>query len=174
MLQYAFVIKNFSPITFKVAILHSQYGKIVCTYSKDHQAKLLTTGTLILCDIEQVHNKYIFSNLDIIYTPITRDIEKLEFIHRIMLICMRLFPENIPVEDVFLFLIDIYKKNIVLTEYSQKLVLLRLFFLSEIFENDLQLYKLAMQDPFHEPFYDPVKVEKYLEVGFHKLYQQKN
>lgn len=174
MLQYAFVIKNFSPISFKVKILHSKYGKIDCVYAKDHQAKLLTVGSLIACNIEHVNHRYSFSYLDILYSPMALELEQLEFIHKIMLICLRLLPDSIPVEDVFLCIIDLYKKNFELTLRAQKLLLLRLFFLCEIFEENVQIYKIAMQDPLLGSLYDAKLVEKYLEIGFHTLHQQKN
>lgn len=174
MLQYAFVIKNFSPISYKVTILHSKHGKINCIYTKNDQAILLTIGSLIVCDIEYVRNRYIFSYLDIVYSPITQDIESLEFIHQIMLICLKMLPENIQVDDVFNFLIDVYKKNNLLTVQNKKLIFLRLFFLSEIFEQNVQLYKIVMQDPFIVSSYDSKILDRYLEVGFYKLFHQKN
>lgn len=174
MLQYAFVIKNFSPLYFKVKILHHRYGKITCTYPKDHQAKLLTVGSLILCNVEHVRNKYTFSYLDIVYAPMTHDLQILEFIHQLMLICLKLLPDNIQVDEIFLFLIDIYKKDKALTVYNQKLILLRLFFLTEVFEQNVEIYKLAMQDPFTDRSYDFKLIERYLAIGFHALYQEKN
>ncbi|MBI2344599.1 hypothetical protein HYV10_00815 [Candidatus Dependentiae bacterium] len=174
MVQYAFVIKNFSPLDFKVKILHSTYGKITCAYPKDSQAKLLTIGSLIVCNIELIGRRYSFSYLDIIYSPMTQDLEKLEFFHQIMLICLRLLPDNVQVDDIFIFLMDVYKNNIILTLYNKKSILLRLFFLSEIFEQDVQIYKLAMQDPFIEGLSDSRLIDKYLDIGFHILYQQKN
>ncbi len=174
MLQYAFVIKNFSPIFCKVIILHSKYGKITCIYSKLDQARLLTSGSLIVCDLEQIHTSYRFSYLDIVYAPMTQDIEQLEFIHQMMLICLRLLPNNISVEDIFNFLIDIYKKDNFLMIENKKLILLRLFFLSEVYEQDLQVYTLAMQDPFQLVYYDSKLGERYLKIGFYKLFHQKN
>ncbi len=174
MLQYAFVIKNFSPISCKVTILHSKYGKISCIYAKNDQARLLTTGSLIVCDIEYIRNRYTFLYLDIVYSPITQDIESLEFIHQIMLICLKMIPDNIQVEEIFNFLIDVYKKNNTLTVENKKLILLRLFFLSETFEQNIQLYKIVMQDPFTSNSYDFKLLDKYLEVGFFKLFHQNN
>lgn len=172
MAEYAFVIKNFSPISCKVKILHSTYGKISCIYSKADQARLLTTGSLIVCDIEHSNNRYTFLNLDILYSPIHQDIESLEFIHQLMLICLKLLPDAIPVDEIFNFLIDVYKKNNLLTVENKKLILLRLFFLVEIFDQNIQLYKIVMQDPFTIGSYDYKLCDRYLEIGFYTLFHQ--
>jgi hypothetical protein len=173
-MNYAFVIKNYSPIFFKVEILHKEYGKINCIYSKDDQARLLTTGSLIACSVENFNYSYRLNSLEILTTSVTTDIDHLEFIHQIALICIKLLPKRVAVDDVFNFLIYVYKNIDHLNEYSRKIILLRLFFLCEIFDGSLDVYKVAMQDPFDKPSNDIQYLNKYVQIGLHKLFQEKN
>ena len=92
MMHYAFVIKNFSPIFCKVEILHKEYGKIICMYTKDHQARLLTTGSFIACNVELFNYSYCLNMVDILIFNNSDDLDHLEFIHRIALICIKLLP----------------------------------------------------------------------------------
>lgn len=174
MTSYAFVIKNYSPIFYKVEILHKEYGKIVCIYPKHHQAMLLTTGLFISCVVEPFNNSYRLENVEILNTGATTDIEQLEFVHQIALICIKLVPKGIAVDDIFNFLVYIYKNIENLNEYNRKIILLRLFFLCELFDGSLDLYKIAMQDPFGKPLDDIQYLNKYVQIGFHKLFEEKN
>jgi hypothetical protein len=173
-MQYAFVIKNFSPIFCKVEILHKEYGKISCMYSTDHQARLLTTGSLVVCDIEKVHYSYRLNAVEILTSAATEDMEHLEFIHQIALICMKLLPSATDVEDVFNFLVYVYQNIDNLDTTNRKIILLRLFFLCEIFDGTLDIYQIAMQDPFNKQLHNIQYIDKYVQLGFHKLFQEKN
>jgi len=173
-MNYAFVIKNYSPIFCKVEILHKEYGKISCMYSKDHQANLLTTGSLILCSIENFNYSYRLHTIEILKSGTTSDIEHLEFIHQIALICMKLLPKQTAVDEIFNFLEYVYENIEYLDEYSRKIILLRIFFLCEFFDGTTELYKLAMQDPFNAQLKETQVLNKYLQIGLHKLFKEKN
>jgi hypothetical protein len=173
-MNYAFVIKNYSPIFCKVEILHKEYGKINCIYAKDHQARLLTTGSLILCSVENFNYSYRLNTIEILKSNITNDIDHLEFIHQIALICIKLLPKQAAVDDIFNFLVYIYDNVEHLNEYNRKIILLRLFFLCEFFDSSAELYKIVMQDPFDKPLVDIQFLNKYLQIGLDKLFQEKN
>lgn len=173
-MNYAFVIKNYSPLSCKVEILHKEYGKIICMYSKDHQARLLTTGTLILCDIEKLNYSNRLNIVEILISASTQDLEQLEFIHQVALICKKLLPSGVAVEDLFNFLLYVYEHMKEIDKISRKIVLLRLFFLCEIFDGSLDIYKTAMQNPFNKELDNVQSIDKYIQLGFHKLFQEKN
>lgn len=175
MITYAFVLKNFVPVYKKVQILHAQYGKITCVYSKDHHASRLTTGSLILCDVVAFgRNLYSFEYLDIVQNVQARDLEQLQFVHEMMLICFKSLPGAVAVEDVMHFLQEVYLQLPHLTEAGRKVAMLRLFLLTGVLPEHPELYRAAMHD-LSSPSVDHSQLQKYIAIGwdyFHQNHEQ--
>ena len=160
----------------KVQILHAQYGKITCVYSKDHQAARLTTGSLILCDVVAFgRNLYSFEYLDIVQNIQARDLEQLQFVHEMMLICFKSLPAAVAVEDVIQFLQEVYIQLPNLTEAGRKVAMLRLFLLTGVLPEHPDLYRAAMHD-LPAPSVDHGQLKKYIAIGwdyFHQNHEQR-
>jgi len=174
MIVHAFVIKNFIPLSHKVQILHEQYGKIVCMYSQDHQARQLTTGSIILCHAEPMHRLYRLEYLEIIRSVVSTDLQQLQFVHEIMKICLKLVPDNVVVSDIFEFLLYVYQNVDTLSVVGRKIVLLRLFLLCEVLPSSSELYQAAMQDPFAMVPRDLLLLDRFVQIGWHEIAQQKD
>lgn len=174
MIAHAFIIKNFIPLYHKVQIMHEEYGKIVCMYSADHQARQLTTGSIILCHIEPTHRLYRFEYLEIIRSVASTDLDQLQFVHEMMKICLRLVPDGVAVPDIFDFLMYVYQNIDRLSITGRKIVLLRLFLMCEVLPSSSELYQAAMQDPFANLLTGQLLLDRYLQIGWHEIAQQKD
>lgn len=171
MITYAFVLKNFVPVYKKVQILHGQLGKITCVYSRDHQAAQLTTGSLVLCHVVPFgKNLYQFEYVDIVQNIQTSDIEQLQFVHQLMLICFKALPAGVGVQDVIQFLQALYLQLPELTESGRNIALLRMFLLTGVLPEHQDLYRVAMQD-LYAPDVDGSKLQKYVSVGWDYFHQ---
>lgn len=167
MITHAFVIKNFIPIYNKVQILHPQYGKITCVYPKKHQAALLTTGSIILCDVTLMHKVYTFQYLEIIQGINADNLSQLHFIHQVMLICLKTIPNGTVTEDIFNFLGYIYKDMNNLSDNGKNIALLRLFLLIGVLPIESpEMYKVAMLDPYVMKQEDDTLLQRYVKLGW--------
>lgn len=173
MIVHAFVIKNFIPLCHKVQILHEQYGKIICMYPRNHQARQLTTGSIILCHVEPTNRLYRLEYLEIVQSVISTDLDQLQFVHDIIKICLKLVPDNVVVSDIFEFLMHVYQNIDTLSATGRKVVLLRLFLMCEVLPATSELYYAAMQDPFNVLSTDVQLLDRYVQIGWHEITQQK-
>ncbi len=173
MISYAFVIKNFVPVYQKVQVLHAQYGKIMCVYPQKHQGALLTTGSVILCHVEPFNNVYRFEYLEIVRSANSVEIMQLQFIHEIMLICLKFIPNNIAVSDVFDFLLYVYRDIDNVSSAGKKIALLRLFLLCGLLPETQELYRIAMQDPYGNIANSEQLLERYVKIGWDQLTEQR-
>lgn len=173
MIVHAIVIKNFVPFSYKVQIIHEQYGKIMCMYPKDHQARLLTTGSIILCSVEATHRFYRLEYLEILTTAVAADLDQLQFMHDMIKVCLKLVPENVAVSDIFEFLLHVHQNMRNLTIQGRRVALLRLFMLCEVLPVTPELYHLAMQDPYAITSYPADMVDRFLKIGWHEITQEK-
>lgn len=171
MISHAFIIKNFIPLSHKVQIIHEQYGKIVCMYSQDHQARQLTTGSIILCHVESTNRLYRFEYLEIVRSIASTDLDQLQFVHEMMKICLKLVPNNVVVPDIFEFLMYVYQNVDTLSIVGRKIVLLRLFLLCEVLPSTSESYQAAMQDPFANTLVDHPLLDHYVQIGWHEIAQ---
>lgn len=172
MISYAFVIKNFVPVYKKVQILHAQYGKVLCVYPQKHQGALLTTGSVILCQIEPFNRAYRFEYLEIVRSTNCVDVMQLQFIHEIMLICLKFIPNNVAVSDIVEFLLYLYRDIDNVSSQGKNIALLRLFLLCGLLPETQELYRIAMQDPYGKIVHDDQLLQRYVQFGWDQLVDQ--
>lgn len=167
--QLAFVIKNYIPYSHKVLLLHQKYGKIVCMFSPNHQASLLTTGSLIWCQVQKTHTVYKFLDLEIEYNM---PVSQLQFVHDIMRICFHKIPSSIVTPELFDFLLYAYHNFSNLTDKGRIVVMLRLFLMVDLLPENQEVYKAATLDPCGPIQKDIAALEKYLSLSWQNFYQQ--
>lgn len=172
MISYAFVIKNFVPVYQKVQILDAQHGKIMCVYPQKHQAALLTTGSVILCHVEPFNHVYRFEHLEIVRSIQSVDVAQLQFIHELMLICLKFIPSNVVVSDIVEFLLYLYRDIDKLSLRGRDIALLRLFLLCGLLPETQELYRMAMQDPYGNIVGDGQQLQRYVKHGWDQLLDQ--
>ena len=146
----AFVLKNFIKSKNSVIIFHKHLGKITCIYFQKDISARLCSGSYIFCSIEKKHNYYVFTHVDIIFTPLYDNVEQLTFIHNLVKLCLFFLPKSIAVYELFDFLQYIYQRLDNLTEDGQNIVLLRLFLMFDLLPEDRQIYRCAQQDPYQD------------------------
>ena len=168
----AFVIKNYAPVCNKVEILHKKYGKIVCIYPKKHQAALLTTGSLIVCEVEKMPYAYTFSYLFIEKNPLSTSAKKLHFIHDIMKLCMSMLPFDVCVPELFDFLFYVYGRFDQLSDDGRKIVLLRLFLLLDLLPEHHDAYQAAVQDPYDHSVKNTAILEQWIVESWDKFHHE--
>ncbi len=167
----AFVIKNYIPISQKVEIIHSQYGKIVCMYPRFHQAALLCAGSLIFCTVEKNQKFYKFVDLSIEFAPHGLCIEELQFIHDIMRLCQKTVPREIRVPELFDFLLYVYGNLAHLSNDGKSIALLRFFLLLDLLPEQQDVYQVAIQDPYGAKEQDSKILYEYVQRSWDNFYQ---
>ncbi len=170
-MQLAFVIKSHIPYTFKVILLHQKYGKITCMFSKDHQAMLLTSGSLIWCNVEKIHNSYRLMSIEI-ESHISN--QHLSFVHDVIKLCLFQLPSKISVPEFFDFLLYVWWHMDKFCSKAQKIVLLRLFLMLDLLDKDVQVYKIAILDPMQAVTYEKILLETYVASGWNNFYRLQN
>ena len=152
-LQPAFVLKNY-PENNKVILLHKKLGKIVCFYRKNDQASRLCTASKVICSIKKERSFYKIESFDLLIIPIINSLSDLQFFHDIVFLCLRILPGNIVVNELFDFLSYLYQNLENLNSKTQHIIMLRLFLLFDILPEDLNLYQIAIKDPFAKASFD--------------------
>lgn len=168
-LQPAFVIKNYIPLSNKVVILHKLYGKISCMYVKNHQASLLTTGSLIWCQVQKNNQMYRFLNLEIESSVL---LPQLSFIHDLMKLCLTKVPADIMTLELFDYLWYVHTNREQLSNKGQMIVLLRFFLMLDLLPEEQEVYRVATLDPYGEISYDCGLLQSYISHCWDNFYQQ--
>ncbi len=174
MISYAFVMKNFIPLRKKVHIFHAQLGKIMCIYPQDHQAHLLATGSIILCDVQPRGSWYTFEYLEIIRSTHSIHVDQLVFIHQLMKICLLMIPQEVVVSDVFEYLLDLYRQEFNLTQIGRQKALLRMFILCDVIPTSPEAYRLAMLELDQECMIDESVLDRYVTQGWHEVLKKQS
>ena len=167
----AFVIKNYLPISQKVEIIHFEHGKILCIYPKNHQASLLSTGSLIFCAVEKSQNVYRFLDLSIETSAHGLSMEQLVFVHDIMRLCKKSIPREIRVPEMFDFLLYIYSNILTLSEVGRSVAMLRLFLLLDLLPEQQEVYQIAIQDPCGIISQDFKIINEFVQRSWDNFYQ---
>lgn len=167
----AFVIKNYLPISQKVEIVHFEYGKILCIYPKNHQAALLSSGSLVFCAVEKSQNVYRFVDLSIEFSPHGLSLEQLKFVHDIMRLCQKSIPREIRVPEMFDFLLYVYRNILTLSQAGRSVAMLRLFLLLDLLPEQQEVYQIAIQDPCGIISQDSNTLNECLQRSWDNFYQ---
>lgn len=160
------------PDKHSVTILHKTLGKINCVYSKHHRAARLCTGSFILCLVEKYHSWYKIVEFDLVAMPIKSSLEDLTFFHQIVMLCMKMLPKNVVVNELFDYLYYVYQKSDTLTPDGKKIVLLRLFLLFDLLPEDKKVYYCALQDPYQKSNVLDQHILLHLEQAWERFYQE--
>lgn len=146
--DFAFVIKNYIPYSHKVVLIHRRHGKITCIFPKQHQAQLLTVGSLVFCLVQKSNQVYTFLDLQIEYAPQTVSISQLQFFHDMMKLCMHHVPRDVGVPELCDYLLYVYSNIENLSDKGRLVVLLRLFLMFDLLPQQHAIYLAATQDPY--------------------------
>jgi hypothetical protein len=167
----AFVIKNYLPISQKIEIVHFEYGKILCIYPKNHQAALLSSGSLIFCAVEKSQNVYRFLDLSIEKSAHGLSMEQLVFVHDMMRLCQKSIPREIRVPELFDFLLYVYRNLLTLSQAGRSVAMLRLFLLFDLLPEQQEVYQIAIQDPCGAIPQDAKFLNECLQRSWDNFYQ---
>ncbi len=167
-MQLAFVIKNHIPYSYKATLLHQKYGKIVAIFSKNDQAMLLTSGSLIWCSLQKKNNVYEFLNIEI---ESQVAVEHVPFVHDIMKLCLYQLPSNICVPEFFDFLLYVHNHMNFFCSNAQKVVMLRLFLMLDLLDQEAQVYQMAILNPMNASNINVVVLAKYVTAGWNNFYR---
>lgn len=171
-LEVAFVLKNYIPEKHKVVLLHEKLGKIMCLYSKRHAASRLCTGAQIVCSVEKKQHWYEITHYDILFMPESLSLTRLQFIHEVVAICLRLLPANISVAELFLFLKYVYQHFKQLNQIGQQVILLRLFLLFDLLPESKEIYRYALQDPYQVIKQSDIDINRYVDLCWERFYSE--
>jgi hypothetical protein len=167
-MQLAFVIKNHIPYSFKVVLLHQKYGKIIGIFSKNDQAALLTSGSLIWCSVEKKHNVFMITHVEI---ESEISMHNLSLVHDIMKLCLHRLPSRVSVPELFDFLLYVRGHIDQFCSKAEKIVMLRLFLMLDLLDQDALLYSVAILDPMGKIECDNIVLEKYVASGWDNFYK---
>ena len=170
-MQLAFVIKNHIPYSFKVVLLHQKYGKIIGIFSKNDQAALLTSGSLIWCSVEKKNAAFMITHVEI---ESEVAIHNLLFVHDIMRLCLHRLPSKICVPEFFDFLLYVRGHLDKFCSKAEKIVMLRLFLMLDLLDQDPHLYQIAILDPMKKIDCEDIVLEKYVISGWDNFYKIKD
>ncbi len=167
-LQPAFVIKNYIPYSYKVLLLHAEYGKIFCMFGPQDQAMLLSTGSLILCAIQKKHTMYHFVDLHI---ELNVSMNHLHFVHEIMILCMKSLPSGIVVPELFDFLLYLYRHIDTLSIKGKNIALLRFFLMLDLLDDNISMRHAAILDPVGTIPQDNTLLDTYVVQCWDRFFQ---
>ncbi len=167
----AFVLKNYMPHQHKVAILHKQLGKISCKYATNDQAASLCTGSQLLCLVDKKRSWFAFNVIDIIQIPTHCSIEDIQFLHKIMHLCITLLPYEVQVAELFDFLWYVLKNVSTLTPAGKQIVLLRLFLMFDLLPENKNLYQIAFRDPYQKQLQNSPELDTLIQTYWNTWYQ---
>ena len=168
-MQPAFVIKNYIPYSHKVIILHKKLGKITCMFSPNHQAALLTSGSLIWCSVQKTNTIYKFLDLEIESAVC---LSQLQFVHDIMRLCLQGVVRDIATPELFDFLSYVHSNIEQLSQQGQMVVMLRLFLMLDLLPEEQEIYRIATLDPYGPISHGTAELASHVAQCFDNFYQQ--
>lgn len=167
------VLKNLIVRCNKVIILHQHFGKINVIFQDGHQAAQLTTGSLILSNVEKQDKVYKFLDLDVIFIPIEFSMNQLIFLHDIVRLCLHLLPSRIKCPELFDYLMYVYGNVSNVSEYGKKIIMLRLFLLFDMVpDKNIYIHQFAVQDPYNIMMKEDAKLDLYLKRCWDRFYSE--
>ena len=170
-MQLAFVIKNHIPYSCKIVLLHQKYGKIVCMFAKNDQAALLTSGSLIWCRVQKTNNLYSLMHIEI---ESAIDQKHINLMHDIMKLCLYRLPSKICVPELFDFLLYVRFNLDKFCSKAEKIVMLRLFLMLDLLDQDAYVYNIAILDPLGTVPYENLVLTTYVTAGWDNFYRLQN
>lgn len=139
-------------------------------FGKTDQAALLTSGSLVWCNLHKTQNFYTIVNLEI---ESQIDQKNLVFMHDIMRLFLHALPANIVVSELFDFLLYVWGNIHIFSAQSKKIVLLRLFLMFDLLDDDLILYQVAILNPTGQISVKLAVLEKYVARCWNNFYKEK-
>lgn len=170
-MQLAFVIKNHIPYSCKVILLHQKYGKIMGVFSKKDQAALLTTGSLIWCSVQKKNNMYLLIDVEIESQIAMHNVS---LMHDFMKLCWYRLPSKVCVPELFDFLLYVRGHMDQFCSKAEKIVILRLFLMLDLLDQDATVYSAAILDPMGLIPYENLLLENYVAAGWDNFYRLQN
>lgn len=137
------VLKDYSPIKKRITILDNTLGKIEAIYKNKKFIPKISSGTIISYNAKTSNYFFKLEDINIIYIPINFGQKDLFFLHHLIELCYFFLPELDSSQEVFQFLVFIYKNiNSFKTSLDKKKILCKFFKIIGVYpENETQFPK---------------------------------